>query len=108
MVLLIFLWIAIIYEVIKLFVRLFRGGSKTALVVFDILWFLLFAYLGATANCIGVAMGICLFVGVPITMIIGSSESRMKDPVERQKMINEVKAQDEYDNDYGIYDPKKK
>ena len=40
-------------------------------------------------------------------MIVGS-ERRMDNPDERQKMINEVKAQDKYDNDYGIYDHKKK
>lgn len=110
MVLLIGMWVGIVYCICKGIAGACMHGRGKAggVFIFNIIWFLLCLYLGATTGHLGVAMGIWLFIGALLNIVIVNSERRMDDPVERQKMINEVKTQDKYDNDYGIYDPKKK
>lgn len=110
MIFLIMMWVGIIYAICKGIAGACMHGSGKAggVFIFNIIWFLLCMYVGSTANQLGVAMVIWLFVGTLLNAMIVGSERRMDDPKERQKMISEVKAQDKYDNDYGIYDPKKK
>ena len=108
MVLLIGLWIVAFYETIKLLVRLLKIGSKAALIVFDALWVAFFAVLGLQADSLAVSMCVCLFVGVIVNAIIVGNEQKLENQKEREKMQRETKKQDDYDNLYGIYNPKKK
>ena len=110
MIFLVMMWVGIIYASCKgIAGACMRGHGKAGGVfIFNIIWFTLCMYLGATTDHLGVAIGIWVFVGTILNAMIVGSQQRMDDPDERQKMINEVKTLDKYDNDYGIYDPKKK
>lgn len=110
MVLVIGMWVGIIYCICKgIAGACMRGHGKAGgIFIFNVIWFTLCMYLGVTTDHLGVAIGIWAFVGAILNSLMIGSQQRIDDPDERQKMINEVKAQDKYDNDYGIYDPKKK
>lgn len=110
MIFLIMMWVGIIYALCKGIAGACMHGSGKAggVFIFNIIWFLLCLYLGATTNHVGVAMGIWMFVGAILNTMIVGSEQRMSDPNEREKMRHEIEAQDRYDNEYGIYKPKKK
>ena len=110
MVLVIGMWVGIIYCICKgIAGACMRGHGKAGgIFIFNVVLFTLCMYLGVTTHHHGVAIGIWAFVGTVLNAMIAGSERRMDNPDEREKMINEVKAQDKYDNDYGIYDHKKK
>ena len=110
MVLVVGMWVAIIYCICKGIAGACMHGSGKAggVFIFNVIWFILCMYLGAATNHLGVAVAVWMFIGVILNAMVVGSQQKMDDPKERQKMINEVKAQDKYDNDYGIYGPKKK
>ena len=110
MVLVIGMWVGIIYCICKgIAGSCMRGHGKAGgIFIFNVVWFTLCMYLGATTDHLGVAVGIWAFVGTILNALMIGSQQRMDNPDEREKMRHEVEAIDKYDNDYGIYDPKKK
>lgn len=97
---LIMMWVGIVYAICKGIAGACMHGSGKAggVFIFNVIWFILCMYVGATANQLAVAMTVWLFVGVILNAMIAGDRSNN----------DEVRKQDKYDNDYGIIEDAKK
>lgn len=100
MIFLVMMWVGIIYAICKGIAGACMHGSGKAggVFIFNIVWFVLCMYAGATVNQLGVAMAVWLFIGGILNIMIAGS-GRDDDAVRKQ---------DKYDNDYGIIEDAKK